>query len=557
MTYTLADRAKAALALLELEEAEAAQRIDPVARLFSDRGPVFDANGVRKHTEWYEHSKIGEVPLALHDKQLEILQREEPHLWLFWGNQVGKTTVGAITMVLMALGRHPLQQKGLMSTAEPFQGWASALSWDLWEKILLPELLTWIPQDRIVFAPPAKRHSSNRDILIRADDGSISTITGKSAEQGASEYQSARVHMIWLDEEHPESIWEEMQPRLLRYGGRTIATMTPLLGLSWVHAQIYEPVKLGDPNVMGRHWYSHAGIADNPGIQPQFIENLRRELSHNPSKLASRLYGYFTRPEGVVYQFGLDTHGVDLDGVGADQPLRMFIDRAAMYGQVDFGKWRFAFAFGGVDPDGDLVMIDEVFSQDETYDERAVRIDKQLRMYGVKDILIYGDCAAPDDMRLLNEGFAKINAPWFCLPVEMKNKSRPHGISRVQSLIGRKALKMRRTMGQGVTWYVGKKSNSDGKPMHTSRWLWEMQNWSYPIMPDGKAQKDDPDDDTADGADMMDGLRYMVMQWLGPVPMEAPRKPQQGVHALIARDLERIRNTTEDSEYYGPSLTSQ
>jgi phage terminase large subunit-like protein len=139
---------------------------------------------------------------------------------------------------MLCLGRHPLQK-----WEPPVHCWASALTWELWENILLPELLTWIPVDRIVSAPPPFKKSTRRDIIIRADNGKLSRITGKAAEQGAERYQSARVHRVWLDEEHPESVWDEMQPRLLRFGGDTIATMTPLKGFTWVYGRVYEPFK--------------------------------------------------------------------------------------------------------------------------------------------------------------------------------------------------------------------------------------------------------------------------------------------------------------------------
>jgi phage terminase large subunit-like protein len=137
----------------------------------------------------------------------------------------------------------------------PVVTWASALTWELWEKMLLPELLSWIPAWRILDAPPAFKHSTKRDIVVLADNGRESRITGKAAQQGAEAYQSARVDDVWLDEEHPEDVWDEMQPRLLRRGGRTLATMTPLKGFTWVHGRVYEPIRTGllTPD---RHWYS-------------------------------------------------------------------------------------------------------------------------------------------------------------------------------------------------------------------------------------------------------------------------------------------------------------
>ena len=183
----------------------------------------------------YEHSRVGfEIPGNLHPPQVEAHKADYKHRFLFWGNQVGKTTLGAVECVMVALGRHPyIKPKGGATV------WASALTWELWENILLPELLTWIPHDRIISAPePNQSSPGRRTIKVRADDGSISLIVGKSAQQGRGSYQSAKVHLVWFDEEHPEPIWNEVLLRLVRFGGRTLTTATPLLGLTWVYHRI-------------------------------------------------------------------------------------------------------------------------------------------------------------------------------------------------------------------------------------------------------------------------------------------------------------------------------
>ncbi|MEO7683625.1 MAG: hypothetical protein ABIU86_06770 [Gemmatimonadaceae bacterium] len=46
-----------------------------------------------------------------------------------------------------------------------------------------------------------------------------------------------------------------------------------------------------------------------------------------------------------------------------------------------------------------------------------------------------------------------------------------------------------------------------------SRFLWEINNWQYPHTERGDAQTDNPNDDSADGADMMAMLRYLVMAY--------------------------------------------
>ncbi len=211
--------------------------VDPLARLMD---PTFTS------VLWdYDDSKIGpRIPGKLHAKQLDALHQPATHRHLFWGNQTGKTTLGAVDLCLSALGRHPMQATGV-EPMPPVTLWASALSWDLFEDVLLPELLTWLPTDRVTDAPTPHVHSVKRDILVRADNGKESRITGKAANQGAGEYQAARIHKVWLDEEHPEAVWDELQARLLRFGGRTLSTMTPIKGMTWVHTRIYEPLMAG------------------------------------------------------------------------------------------------------------------------------------------------------------------------------------------------------------------------------------------------------------------------------------------------------------------------
>lgn len=230
--YTRADMVNDSIAGAAAQLDVAESGIDPVARLM-------DPNFTQPIWE-YEGSRLGTpfLPGKFHPKQVLQLESEAKHRMAFWGNQAGKSTLGAVDQVLTGLGRHPVNR---FRWTPPIVQWASALTWELWENILLPELLTWIPPWRIIKAPEPYQHSLNRHIVFRADNGTVSRITGKAAEQGRMKYQSARVHQIWFDEEHPQEIWDECQPRLLRYNGRTMSTLTPIKGLTWMFHRIYEP----------------------------------------------------------------------------------------------------------------------------------------------------------------------------------------------------------------------------------------------------------------------------------------------------------------------------
>lgn len=503
------------------------ERIDPLARLMD---PTFTA------VTWdYEFSKVGDLPGQLTPKQLEMLTNPAKHRLAVWGNQAGKSSLGAIDMALKALGRHPHQKSG-RKRMPPWTGWASGLTWELWEKILLPELLSWIPPWRIIDAPPAFKQSTRRDIIILADNGKESRITGKAAQQGKGSYQSARVDDIWLDEEHPESVWDEMQPRLLRFGGDTLATMTPLLGLSWVFARIYEPAKMGRIPAT-RHFYSHAGLRDNPSIPEEAIKDLEEELKHNPAQLESRMFGHFTRSEGSVLPWDAKKHLADV----TDERLIIMRVRGSWYGALDLGKWRFAFQFGVADTDKNFLLVDEYFSQNQDVDTRAAAMHALLKKWRVPDtIAIPADCADPKGIQELNEAFDRINSPYRVYAIDAELKKRQAGIDRVESMLNRGALTVRRGMGEDSVWHVRKSASNNGTPVMGSRWMWEIVNWNYPKAADGKVQKDEPDDASADGADMMDGIRYLIMSFF---PADAPEKGKR-----TPTRLERLQKELEDMD---------
>jgi phage terminase large subunit-like protein len=510
---------------------------DPLARLMSDE--------FRDVVWFYENSKVGpELPGKLHAKQVEMLHSAARHRWLFWGNQAGKTAFGAIDLALLTLGRHPVQK-----WQPPIYCWASALTWELWEKILLPELLTWLPPDRVLSAPPAHRNSTNRDIVILADNGTESRITGKAAQQGADRYQSARIHRIWYDEEHPEAVYDETQPRLLRFGGDSLGTMTPLKGLTYLHSRIYEPWKQGREEARD-HFCSHAGIADNPSMKPEVIDELKRELRNNPAQLEARLYGHFVRPFGSVWPYK-EAMLVDL----TLEDVKIACRRDNPFCGLDLGKWRWAFTFYTANTEGVVTLQDEIFSQNEDVDTRAKKLKALGEHYDWPEyVSIRCDCADPDLVIELNNALERCGSPWMVQPVDARNKIIAAGVDRVESLMNRGAFKVRRGIGNGQVWKLGMNSGKPGKPIEGSRWMWEVNNWQYPKVDEAgkvKIQKDVPDDATADGADMMDSTRYAIMSWYTPDKPEPP-KYAKTVIQRIQEELRELEHPQPKPDYGRP-----
>ena len=487
--------------------------IDPLKRLLD---PAFT------DTLWeYEESRVGDmIPGSMHPKQVAAFEAGVRHRLLFWGNQCGKTTLGAAECALLALKRHPILTGGNPTTI-----WASALTWELWENILLPELLTWIPEDRIISAPePFKSTPGRRTIRVRADDGTESMVVGKSVQQGRRSYQSAKVHLVWFDEEHPESIWDEVLLRLVRFGGSTITTATPLLGLTWLYWRLYKGWQSGElPDV----WASHAGLEDNPSITADQIEMVKRQFAGDPAQLAARLHGQFAKPAGLALASfdpnkNLETFTHD-DAVHANRQTKRPWTHVC---GIDFGYWRFAFLHGMVDPASRLHLAKEYFSQKQTLETRARHIHEHLEAYGAPpETRLWGDSANPTDINELNKEFKRLGSPYRARAVRGESKARVTGTMLVNNLLARGALLIARSVSDESVWYRGMDAASDGHPTAGSRLLYEIGQWRYEKpKSDDKVQAQDPVDDTADGADCIAALRYLCMSHFRPPSHDKPPK---------------------------------
>lgn len=486
----------------------------------------------------YDRSKTELVmPGALHARQQEALQDPGRHRWLFWANQTGKTTLGAIDTALQALGRHPQQrwEPGVLI-------WASALTWDLWEQILLPELLTWLPPERVIDHPPPKQRSTKRIITVRADNGKLSYIVGKSAEQGAAKYQSARVNHVWLDEEHPESVWDEIQPRLLRFGGTTLCTATPLLGLTWMYHRIYNPWRKGK---LLDHYCSHAGLADNPSITPDLIEAITQEFANDPAQAAARLYGKFATPSGIALKFNMSKHTIEWDEKKSQQVFQEAWNHVC---GIDFGYWRFGFVHLVVDPERRAHVIGEYFSQKEDLQVRAQYIHDYLTQRSAPSTTrLWGDAANPTDIAEVNRELKRLESPYRIRPVRAENKARPASVRTVNNLLYRGALLFDRRLGHTMTWRLGQSAASEGSPQIGSRLFYEMSQWRYPKPSPEQAQRQDPNDDTADGADMIAALRYAVMSHYKGGEGEEEVKPPLSPN--IDYGLEKLAQRIKEESY--------
>lgn len=206
-----------------------------------------------------------------------------------------------------------------------------------------------------------------------------------------------------------------------------------------------------------------------------------------------------------------------------------------MFAGIDYQAWRFAFMLYAANQHGVAIRIGEIFSQREELSVRARRIHDLCELLGivkggkllVRRMPIWGDAANPQDTIEINAAFkrgfrsargAHVVSPLRVVGVANDNKIRKASVLRINDHLAARSLRFVRTLPRvhkkDAHWQLGYNAGSAGVPMDESRFIWEIEHWAYPTPKEGKVDlKEDPDDNTADGADCIAASRYALMSW--------------------------------------------
>lgn len=162
---------------------------------------------------------------------------------LLAANRVGKTWSAGMELAMHATGRYPAWWRGKRFPG-PIKAWFSntnnETTRDNPQRILLGDFYEQgtgsIPAIDIVKVVLGRGIADQVDkILVRHQSGGISTLQSKAYDQRREKWQGEEIHVVWFDEEPPESIYSEGLTRTntTEYGaGITLITITPLLGMT-------------------------------------------------------------------------------------------------------------------------------------------------------------------------------------------------------------------------------------------------------------------------------------------------------------------------------------
>lgn len=240
------------------------------------------------------------------------------------------------------------------------------------------------------------------------------------------------------------------------------------------------------------------------------------------------------RAEGLALNFDPAEHYVDMTLA----QIRDLVGLGSVFAGIDFQAWRFAFLLFAADEHGVAIRIGEIFSQREELSVRARRIHELCELLHIVNrdrlvvprVPIWGDSANPQDIMEINAAFKRgwrvptgrhVVSPLRVVGVGNDAKLRRPAVQRINDKLGERAIRFVRVLPRVNAaddhWLLGYNAGSSGTPMRGSRCIWEMDHWAYKTPIEGKVDlKEDPDDHTADGADMMACGRYALMSWWKP-----------------------------------------
>ena len=101
---------------------------------------------------------------------------------------------------------------------------------------------------------------------------------------------------------------------------------------------------------------------------------------------------------------------------------------------------------------------------------RARWIHEHLqRHYAPDNTRIWGDSANPTDINEINKEFKRLGSPYRVRPVAAERKLRRASVTKINNLLGRGALLIRRDLAEFQEWQLHRSAASDGQTVLGSR----------------------------------------------------------------------------------------
>ena len=280
-----------------------------------------------------KYLRTEDIPEGPLDCQLDVHKSDADITLCAGGNQVGKSTVGAVTAFIWVTGELPKSLEGLVPDSMIPKDWpqhvrVEGVDYPTMKKNVVPAFKYWAPRAYLENGEWDKSFSAQDQILTLGKKGKLyGTIEFMNNRQDVESHQGPPRHGMIYDEEPRHAIWKE---NLMRFTTapriKILMAMTPTRGLSWVHDEIFLKQESGDTEFTIQA-YALASVTNKYANTKIVRKILSGQDSYQAVKM--RLLGEFVSLSGLVYGgvFNRKIHVID--------PFKINKDNFVVYRGLD------------------------------------------------------------------------------------------------------------------------------------------------------------------------------------------------------------------------------
>jgi phage terminase large subunit-like protein len=310
-----------------------------------------------------------------HEKQIQFHSANVRRRLFIGGNRSGKTVAGGVETVKVLTRRHEFIKWGPYTTIHG-RGCAVDFTQGI-DKVMLPMIARWLPPSELINGSWEDSYSKSARTLTLANGNDIEFL---SYDQELEKFAGTSRHFIWYDEEPPQDVYDECQLRLLDTKGYSWATMTPVLGMTWVYDALYLP-GLDPENTTT--FTVEVSTDDNPNIDIAFAETeIFANLTADDQK--ARRHGKFIQRAGLIYpNFSVEANVVD-----PFIPDKDWLHAASLdHGLTNPTAW----LWHAVDPKGNIWVYDEHYMSGLLVNQHADIVHRKNAEHDVEPRYYIGD----------------------------------------------------------------------------------------------------------------------------------------------------------------------
>lgn len=475
---------------------------------------------------------------------------EKKQCLLVAANRFGKSTCGVWEVLWRATNTHPYRELRPHHTI-----WCGFPSYKFYKRVTKRLFKLWMPEDYLL-----DTNETEGRMTFRREGGGVCDVFFLSYDSDQDAWAGGAVDFIWLDEEPPEDISREAFARTIDTRGQILRTYTPVSGMGWSYDQLYLPGIQGKRDIeviegaLAR-WdpdaYLNVGESMVPHLTRADVILFAEEYPDEAERLI-RIFGKYAKRAGLIYRaFDPAVHVVSGVEVTPDWLL---------VGTVDPGFHGFGALLAGIAPDGRVVVLDEYYSQGERTSVRLQALADMVVRHqpagpSVEPVIFLTDTEDPQTTMELNLLAAAQGMNLSFTQLQQGLKAEKAGLTRVQQQLHPSPKRDKpKWLTRPGGYDAGEPTIYFRKGMHSvwktnermeegSRLLYEMQRLMWAVVK-GES-RDHADKLSADGAHLLDCLRYLVMSRFGPVGVEEEEVNQDGIWAEVQELDERVMQQRE------------